>query len=117
MTVMRYVHVREVNHGDFKELEDLYQATRKDTPDKRATREAKDKDSRDASKKRLPCWYLGGTMNGPCCAANAQPAGVMQIDRGKSKPGLRGSIASHSRRSLHPGAASMLLCACRSRFR
>ena len=80
MQVMRYVHVREVNQGDFKELEDLYQATRKDTPDKRATREAKDKDAKDAAKKRLPCWYLGGTMNGPCCAANAQPAGVMQID-------------------------------------
>lgn len=80
MQVMRYVHVREVNHGDFKELEDLYQATRKDTPDKRAAREAKDKDARDASKKRLPCWYLGGTMNGPCCADNAQPAGVLQID-------------------------------------
>ena len=80
MQVMRYVHVRETNHGDFKELEDLYQATRKDTPDKRATREAKDKDARDASKKRLPCWYLGGTMNGPCCAANAHPAGILQID-------------------------------------
>ena len=80
MQVMRYVHAREVNHGDFKELEDLYQATRKDTPDKRATREAKDKDARDASKKRLPCWYLGGTMNGPCCADNAQPAGILQID-------------------------------------
>lgn len=80
MKVMRYVHVRETNHGDFKELEDLYQATRKDTPDKRATREATDKDARDASKKRLPCWYLGGTMNGPCCAANAQPAGILQID-------------------------------------
>ena len=80
MQIMRYVHVREVNHGDFKELEDLYQATRKDSPDKRATREAKDKDARDALKKRLPCWYLGGTMNGPCCAENAQPAGVMQID-------------------------------------
>ena len=80
MQVMRYVHAREVNHGDFKELEDLYQATRKDTPDKRATREAKDKDARDASKKRLPCWYLGGTMNGPCCADNASPAGILQID-------------------------------------
>ena len=80
MQVMRYVHVRETNHGDFQELEDLYQATRKDTPDKRATREAKDKDARDASKKRLPCWYLGGTMNGPCCAANAHPAGILQID-------------------------------------
>lgn len=80
MQIMRYVHVREVNHGDFKELEDLYQATRKDSPDKRATREAKDKDARDALKRRLPCWYLGGTMNGPCCAENAQPAGVMQID-------------------------------------
>lgn len=80
MQVMRYVHVREVNHGDFKDLEDLYQATRKDTPDKRATREAKDKDARDASKKRLPCWYLGGTMNGPCCADNAQPSGILQID-------------------------------------
>lgn len=77
---MRYVHAREVNNGDFKELEDLYQATRKDSPDKRATREAKDKDARDASKKRLPCWYLGGTMNGPCCAANAHPAGILQID-------------------------------------
>lgn len=80
MQVMRYVHVREVNHGDFKELEDLYQATRKDTPDKRATREATSKDARDASKKRLPCWYLGGTMSGPCCAENAQPAGILQID-------------------------------------
>ena len=80
MQVMRYVHVREVNHGDFKELEDLYQATRKDTPDKRATREAHSKEARDASKKRLPCWYLGGTMNGPCCAENAQPAGILQID-------------------------------------
>ena len=80
MQVMRYVHVREVNHGDFKELEDLYQATRKDSPDKRATREATSKDARDASKKRLPCWYLGGTMNGPCCAENAQPAGILQID-------------------------------------
>ena len=80
MQVMRYVHVRETNHGDFQELEDLYQATRKDTPDKRATREAKDKDARDASKKRLPCWYLGGTMNGPCCADNARPAGILQID-------------------------------------
>ena len=80
MEIMRYVHVRETNHGDFKDLEDLCQATRKDSPDKRATREAKDKDSRDAAKKRLPCWYLGGTMNGPCCAENAQPAGVLQID-------------------------------------
>ena len=80
MQVMRYVHVREVNHGDFKELEDLYQATRKDTPDKRATREATSKDARNAAKKRLPCWYLGGTMNGPCRAENAQPAGVLQID-------------------------------------
>ena len=80
MQVMRYVHVRETNHGDFKELEDLYQATRKDSPDKRATREAKDKDAQSASKKRLPCWYLGGTMNGPCCAANAHPAGILQID-------------------------------------
>ena len=80
MQVMRYVHVRETNHGDFKELEDLYQATRKDTPDKRATREAHSKEARDASKKRLPCWYLGGTMNGPCRADNAQPAGILQID-------------------------------------
>lgn len=80
MQVMRYVHVREVNHGDFKGLDDLYQATRKDTPDKRATREATSKDARDASKKRLPCWYLGGTMSGPCCAENAQPAGILQID-------------------------------------
>ena len=80
MQVMRYVHVQETIHGDFKELEDLYQATRKDTPDKRATREAKDKDSRNAVKKRLPCWYLGGTMNGPCCAENAHPAGILQID-------------------------------------
>lgn len=80
MQVMRYVHVCEVTHGDFKELEDLYQATRKDSPDKRATREAHSKEARDASKKRLPCWYLGGTMNGPCCAANAQPAGILQID-------------------------------------
>lgn len=80
MKIMRYVNVREVNHGDFKELKDLYQATRKDSPDKLATREAKDKDSRDASKKRLPCWYLGGTMNGPCCADNARPAGILQID-------------------------------------
>lgn len=80
MLVMRYVHVHEVNHGDFKELEDLYQATRKDSPDKRATREAPNKDARDALKRILPCWYLGGTMNGPCCAANARPAGVLQID-------------------------------------
>lgn len=80
MQVMRYVHVREVNHGDFKELEDLYQATRKDSPDKRATREATSKDAKDAAKKRLPCWYLGGTMNGPCCADNARPAGILQID-------------------------------------
>ena len=42
MQVMRYVHVRETNHGDFKELGDLYQATREDTPAKRATREAKE---------------------------------------------------------------------------
>ena len=80
MQVMRYAHVREVDHGDFKELEDLYQATRKDTPDKRATREAPNKDARDALKERLPCWYLGGTMNGHCCSANAQPAGILQID-------------------------------------
>ena len=80
MQVMRYVHVCEVTHGDFKELEDLYQATRKDSPDKRATREAHSKEARDASKKRLPCWYLGGTMNGPCCAENAHPAGILQID-------------------------------------
>lgn len=80
MQVMRYVHVCEVNHGDFKELEDLYQATRKDSPDKRATREATSKDAKDAAKKRLPCWYLGGTMNGPCRAENAQPAGILQID-------------------------------------
>lgn len=80
MQVMRYVHVREVNHGDFKELEDLYQATRKDTPDKRATREATSIDARNASKERLPCWYLGGTMSGPCRAENAQPAGILQID-------------------------------------
>ena len=80
MQVMRYVHVRETNPGDFKELEDLYQATRKDSPDKRATREALSKEARDASKKRLPCWYLGGTMNGPCCADNARPAGILQID-------------------------------------
>ena len=80
MQIMRYVHVREVTHGDFKELEDLYQATRKDSPDKRATREAHSKEAQDASKKRLPCWYLGGTMNGPCRAENAQPAGILQID-------------------------------------
>lgn len=80
MQVMRYAHVCEVNHGDFKELDDLYQATRKDSPDKRATREATSKDARDASKKRLPCWYLGGTMNGPCRAENARPAGILQID-------------------------------------
>ena len=80
MKVMRYVHVCEVTHGDVKELEDLYQATRKDSPDKRATREAHSKEARDASKKRLPCWYLGGAMNGPCCAANAHPAGILQID-------------------------------------
>lgn len=80
MQVMRYVHVCEVTRGDFKDLEDLYQATRKDSPDKRATREAHSKEERDASKKRLPCWYLGGTMNGPCCAANAHPAGILQID-------------------------------------
>lgn len=80
MKVMRYAHVREVNHGDFKALEDLYQATRKDNPDKRAAREAKDNDSRGEIKRRLPCWYLGGTMNGPCRAENAQPAGILQID-------------------------------------
>lgn len=80
MQIMRYAHVREVTHGDFKELEDLYQATRKDSPDKRATREAHSKEAQDASKKRLPCWYLGGTMNGPCRAENAQPAGILQID-------------------------------------
>ena len=81
MQVMRYVHVREVDHGDFKDLEDFYQATRKDTPDKRKTREAKDKKTRDDLKRNLlPCWYLGGTMNGPCCAENAQPAGILQID-------------------------------------
>ena len=80
MQIMRYVNVREVTHGDFKELEDLYQATRKDSPDKRATREAHSKEAQDASKKRLPCWYLGGTMNGPCRAENAQPAGILQID-------------------------------------
>lgn len=81
MKVMRYVHVRETIHGDFKDLEDFYQATRTDTPDKRKTREAKDKKTRDALKQNLlPCWYLGGTMNGPCCAEKAQPAGVMQID-------------------------------------
>ena len=80
MQVMRYAHVRETIHGDFKELEDLYQATRKDSPDKRKTREAPNKDARDAIKRILPCWYLGGTMNGPCCAENAQPAGILQID-------------------------------------
>ena len=80
MKVMRYVNVRETIHGDFAELEDLYQATRKDSPDKRATREAPNKDARDELKRSLPCWYLGGTMNGPCCAANAQPAGILQID-------------------------------------
>ena len=81
MQVMRYVHVHEVDHGDFKDLEDFYQATRKDTPDKRKTREAKDKKTRDDLKRNLlPCWYLGGTMNGPCCAENAQPAGILQID-------------------------------------
>lgn len=80
MQVMRYSHVKAPEHGDFKELEDLYQATRKDTPEKRATREAKDKDARDALKELLPCWYLGGTMNGPCRAENAQPAGILQID-------------------------------------
>lgn len=80
MQVMRYAHVYEVIHGDFKELEDLYQATRKDTPAKRATREAPNEDAKEKAKKRLPCWYLGGTMNGPCCADNAQPAGILQID-------------------------------------
>lgn len=80
MQVMRYAHVYEVNHGDFKELEDLYQATRMDTPAKRATREAPNKDARDALKARLPCWYLGGTMDGPCRAENAQPEGILQID-------------------------------------
>ncbi len=79
MKVMRYANVCEI-HGDFKEHGDLYQATRKDSPDKRKTREAPNKDSRDELKRRLPCWYLGGTMNGPCCAANAQPAGILQID-------------------------------------
>lgn len=80
MQVMRYAHVCEVNHGDFKELEDLYQATRKDTPAKRATREATSEDAKRQAKERLPCWYLGGTMNGPCRAENAQPAGILQID-------------------------------------
>ena len=80
MQVMRYAHVCEVNHGDFKELEDLYQATRKDTPAKRATREATNEDAKRKAKERLPCWYLGGTMNGPCRAENAQPAGILQID-------------------------------------
>lgn len=80
MQVMRYVHVKAPEHGEFKELEDLYQATRKDTPAKRATREAPNKDARDKLKEHLPCWYLGGTMNGPCVAENAQPAGILQID-------------------------------------
>lgn len=80
MEVMRYAHVCEVNHGDFKDLDDLYQETRKDSPAKQATREAPNKDARDASKKRLPCWYLGGTMDGPCRAENARPAGILQID-------------------------------------
>lgn len=80
MQVMRYVHVSEVNHGDFKDLDDLYQATRKDTPEKRATREATSEDAKRQAKERLPCWYLGGTMNGPCRADNAQPAGILQID-------------------------------------
>lgn len=80
MQVMRYAHVYEVEHGDFKELEDLYQATRKDTPAKRATREATSEDAKQKAKESLPCWYLGGTMNGPCRAENAQPAGILQID-------------------------------------
>lgn len=80
MQIMRYAHVKETDHGDFKELEDLYQATRKDTPDKKKTREAPNKDARDELKTKLPCWYLGGTMNGHRCAANAQPAGILQID-------------------------------------
>ena len=80
MQVMRYSCVSEVYPGDFKELEDLYQATRKDAPEKQATRKAPTKDERDELKKKLPCWYLGGTMNGPCRADNAQPAGILQID-------------------------------------
>lgn len=80
MKVMRYARVKAPEHGDFKELEDLYQATRKDTPDKRATREATSEAARSAAKDRLPCWYLGGTMNGPCRIVNAQPAGILQID-------------------------------------
>lgn len=81
MKVMRYSRVCNTIHGDFKDLEDFYQATRTDTPNKRKTREENDKDKRDDLKRKLlPCWYLGGTMNGPCCNENAQPAGVMQID-------------------------------------
>ena len=80
MQVMRYAHVKAPEHGDFKELEDLYQATRKDTPAKRATREATSEDAKRQAKEHLPCWYLGGTMNGPCRAENAQPAGILQID-------------------------------------
>lgn len=79
MQVMRYARVSETR-GEIKSLYDLYEATLQDTPDKRAAREAKDNDSRGEIKRRLPCWYLGGTMDGPVCADNASPAGILQID-------------------------------------
>lgn len=79
MQVMRYARVSETR-GEIKSLDDLYSATLRDTPDKRAAREAKDNDSRGEIKRRLPCWYLGGTMEGHACAENARPAGILQID-------------------------------------
>ena len=79
MQVIRYARASETR-GEIKSLDDLYSATLRDTPDKRAAREAKDNDSRGEIKRHLPCWYLGGTMDGPVCAENARPAGILQID-------------------------------------
>lgn len=79
MQVMRYARVSETR-GEIKSLDDLYSSTLLDTPDKRAAREATDKEARCEIKRRLPCWYLGGTMNGNACAENANPAGILQID-------------------------------------
>ena len=78
--IMRYPRVNETTRGEIKTLADLYDATIRDTDEKRAVREAADKNTRGELKRAIPCWYAGGTMVGPARAENARPAGVLQID-------------------------------------
>lgn len=80
--IMRYRCARDTA-GDFdkiKRLEDLARETMRDTPAKRAAREATDADALREAKQALPMWYTGGTCLGDHCAANCSPAGIVSID-------------------------------------